>query len=152
MGKRRYRKASLRGWWRSLPFLLSAFGLLFTCAMLEARLLNNEYRSNALTTEIWEVRAEMKKLRDRRHYLNRMERMDSQAPALSLVPADPEQIVPIEIEAEDDRTARRVKRPARTPSRSVVMRLVAPPRERLPRAPSVEREIASADNHPAPSG
>lgn len=100
MPKRRPKGGGLRGWWRSIPFLLAGFGLMFLFTWLERQRLNNEYRAQELTEEISEVKARMRKLHEQRHHLNRMERMEHEAPLLDLVEADPGQIILIRAKNE----------------------------------------------------
>lgn len=131
MGKKRPRKASLRGWWHALPFLLSAFAVFFLFTWLEAQRLKNEYRANALVSEIWEVRARIQKLQEQSHYLNRMERMDRQAPSLELIEANPDQIVLVRAGEERVHTPKTNVKDARArtarPTRTVIFDFDLPP-------------------------
>ena len=130
MPTRRPTRITLRGWTRGLPPLAACFGLMFLFAWLEGQRLDNEYRAQAVTEEILHVKSTIGKLREQRHHLNRMENMEENAPGLSLVEADPGQIVIVKGEARraapgatDSRFAERRLAP---PARSVVFRLGAP--------------------------
>lgn len=128
MPRRRPTRVTLRGWWRSLPFLASGFGLMFLFAWLETERLNNEYRAQDLAEEIIEVNASIAKLQEQRYHLKRMERMEQEAPSLFLREANPGQIVIIQGEEFDAPLPSRSQTAAReekVATRSVVFRLVA---------------------------
>ncbi len=72
---RRRRRASLRGWWRALPFTVGAGALFFVFAWLHTQLLRNEYRSIELTAEIQRVKGRIAELRGERFALGSMESM-----------------------------------------------------------------------------
>ncbi len=91
--KRKIRRATLRGWWKPLPFLLLPFCVLFAFASLEGRRLQTEYDIIDLITKIRAVNLEIGILRDERRELNRIELLDERAPSLNLVEPDPEQRV-----------------------------------------------------------
>ena len=129
MSRRRPTRTTLRGWTRGLPPLAACFGVMFLFAWLEGQRLDNEYRAQDLTEEILEVKAKIEKLREQGYHLNRLKRMEKEAPDLFLREADPGQIVIIRGEL-------RVETPASTNShyaerrpgpsrRSVVLRLGA---------------------------
>lgn len=129
MPRRRPTRTTLRGWTRGLPLLAACFGLMFLFAWLEGQRLDNEYRAHALTEEILEVNSTIQKLRGRRHHLNRMDRMEQEAPDLFLIEANPGQIVIIRgglrretLAPTDSRLSERGVLP---PTRSVVFRLSA---------------------------
>lgn len=130
MPKRRPKGAGLRGWWRSLPFLMAGFGLMFLFTWLETQRLNNEYRAQDLTQEISEVKARMQKLREQIHHLNsfaEMERMERKAPSLDLIEPNPGQIVPIRVKRRGQILSRVSSRgeelTGRAPTRSAVISL-----------------------------
>lgn len=101
MSRRRPTRVTLRGWWHSLPFLASGFGLMFLFAWLETERLNNEYRAQELAEEIIKVNASIAKLQEQRYHLKRMERMEQEAPSLFLREANPGQIILIQGEERD---------------------------------------------------
>jgi len=125
MGRRR-RRASLRGWWRVLPFVAGA-GLLFLMfSWLNTHLLRNEYRSIELTAEIQRVKERIAELRGERFELGRLERMDEYAPKQELKEPRPGQVQIVTPTAEElTELAAAVRHPAKTEraTRSVVMLL-----------------------------
>ena len=100
MSRRRPKGAGLRGWWRSIPFLMAGFGLMFVFTWLETQRLDNEYVAQELTEEISEVKARIRKLYEQRHHLNRLERMEHEAPSLDLIEPNPGQIILIRVKNE----------------------------------------------------
>lgn len=154
MAKRRPTRMTLRGWTRGLPPLAACFGLMFLFAWLESQRLDNEYRAQEVTEEILHVKSTIGKLREQQHHLNRMENMEQNAPELSLMEADPGQIVIVRGEARraapgvtDSRFAERRLAP---PARSVVFRLGAP---KGGKAVTVEEhEIARMESEQMPPG
>ncbi len=130
MPRRRPTRTTLRGWTRGLPPMAACFGVMFLFAWLEAQRLDNEYRAQAVTEEILRVKSTIKKLREQRLHLNRMKRMEQEAPDLFLTEADPGQIVIIRGEVRRDTASatksRIAERTLAPPTRSVVFRLGTP--------------------------
>jgi hypothetical protein len=98
---RRRRRASLRGWWRVLPFVVAAGGAFATFTWLHSQILRNEYRSIELTTEIERVNDRLAELRGERYQLGRMKRMNEQASERALVEPKPGQIEIVRAKPED---------------------------------------------------
>ena len=153
MAKKRTRRVSLRGWWHALPFLVSAFAVFFGFAWLEAERLKNEYRASGITEEIWEVRASIRKLREQRHYLNRMERMERHAPSLELIEANPDQIILIEATAELVSTGDSLRADThvaeRRATRSVVFNFEVSPETSVPNTRDTVAEVTQLNTSQA---
>lgn len=127
MPKRRPTRATLRGWWHSLPFLASAFGLMFLFSWLETERLANEYRAQDLLVAIKEVKKSSAKLREQRHQLKSMEQLEQKAPSLALIVAEPGQVIIIRGEAREAAWPSRSRTAASdeaAPTRSVVFHLL----------------------------
>lgn len=90
---RRDQRATLRGWWKWLPFLIVPFSLVMFEARLHARILANQYEANSLTTKLDEIEGKIDGLQDDQHGLTRLDRIASQAPELELVEPRPGQVV-----------------------------------------------------------
>lgn len=97
---RRIRKASLRGWWKMLPFILIPASVVFVEAWLQTQILRNNYESSHTLRELRESASIVDSLRDRRHELGRMERIHSGAIDLGLIEPGPGQIEVIRVEDE----------------------------------------------------
>jgi hypothetical protein len=105
---KRNRRASLRGWWHVLPFLLGPIALLLTFAHWETERLHNQYERIDRMRTIDTLSKEIKQLRDSDRSLTRIELMDEKAPTWQLREPDPNQIIivpPIAIEQALDRLA-----------------------------------------------
>lgn len=113
--RRRRRRATLRGWWRALPFVGLTGGLLFCFTWLETERLHNEYRAIELTREIRRVKDHIDELDSQRHRLSRFERMQQAAPELKLIEPTPGQIETISIEIDTLRAL--LSTPIETPAR-----------------------------------
>ena len=88
----RKRKASLRGWWKLLPFILLPSSAIFFEAWANTQILKDHYEASALLTELQSIRDASDVLRDRHHHLERMERIYDQAVDLGLIEPSPGQI------------------------------------------------------------
>ena len=88
----RKRKASLRGWWKLLPFILLPSLAVFFEAWVHTQILKDHYEASALLKELHSVRDASDLLRDRHHHLERMERIHYQAIDLGLIEPSPGQI------------------------------------------------------------
>ena len=86
------RKASLRGWWISLPLLLPPFIVLFSEAWLHTQILRNQYQVNTITQSTRALQGRIDVLLEDHHRLVRMERIYAKAPDLGLVEPNPGQI------------------------------------------------------------
>ena len=100
------------------------------------------------------VKAKIEKLREQGHHLNRMERMEQQAPDLFLMEADPGQIIFLKGDGrQETRTPSNSQFAERTlapPTRSVVFRLGAPDRGRA--ATTWQQVVARMDLDRGPPG
>lgn len=90
---KRSRRTTLRGWWKTLPYLLFPITVFMTFAYWEAGRLQNEYNRINRVQTIQELKKEIAQLRDHDRTLNRIEAMDEKAPNWQLVEPDPDQIV-----------------------------------------------------------
>ena len=90
---RRDQRATLRGWWKWLPFLVVPFSLVMFEARLHARILANQYEANALRTKLGEIEGKIDVLQDDQHGLTRLDHIASQAPELELVEPRPGHVV-----------------------------------------------------------
>lgn len=98
---KRNRRASLRGWWKVLPFLIGPAALLMTFAHWETQRLRNQYDRIEGLNRIQELTKEINQLRDAERDKTRLELLDEQAPKLELREPDPNQVVivpPIAVE------------------------------------------------------
>ncbi|PCJ60075.1 MAG: hypothetical protein COA73_08580 [Candidatus Hydrogenedentota bacterium] len=136
--KRKIRRATLRGWWKPLPFLLLPFCTLFLFAALEGRRLQTEYDIIKLITQIRAINIDIAHLKDERRELNRIELMDEQAPSLDLIEPNPEQrkiiseaVVRKAMKIVESHTESAISAPA--PQRTVLYDLT-PMEERMVRA------------------
>ncbi len=152
MPRRRPARTTLRGWMRGLPPLGVCFGLMFLFAWLETQRLGNEYRTQELIEEIKEVKAANEKLREKRYRLNRMERMEQEAPSLFLTEADPGQIVIIrgggQRETPTPVNSQFAQRRLAPPTRSVVFRLEPPDDGNV--ATTLQHEVARMESDQGP--
>jgi hypothetical protein len=98
---RRRQRASLRGWWRALPFVAMIGVTLFVFTWLHTQRLQNEYRANELSREIRLVDERIGDLRGERYDLGRLQRMDAEAPEHALVEARPGQIRIVKVTREE---------------------------------------------------
>ena len=97
------RKASLRGWWKLLPFILLPASVIFFEAWAHTQILKDHYEASALLKELHSVRDASDILRDRRHHLERMERIHNQAIDLGLLEPSPGQIEVIFADAIEEK-------------------------------------------------
>jgi hypothetical protein len=123
---KRKRRATLRGWWKVLPFMVCPTILLMTFARWEAGRLQNQYRRGEQLEAIRELRKEIGYLRDQDRELNRISVMDRKAPGWGLGEPDPDQVVVVsgdEIENAVSRIEayRRDYRMADLPTRTVLL-------------------------------
>lgn len=95
------RRATLRGWWKFLPFIVLPASTIFVEAWLNTQILKNQYTGNGLLAELREVRIEANLLRDRKHHLERMERIHAEASDLGLIQPSPGQFEVIVSEETD---------------------------------------------------
>lgn len=125
-GTRRRRRASLRGWWRTLPFVFLLGATLSVFTWLHTQCLRNEYRANKLANEIQRVKDRIGDLRGERYDLGSLERMKEAAPKHALVEPRPGQIRILDITREEMaalRDERVVASPPVRMTRSVVVRI-----------------------------
>jgi hypothetical protein len=126
---RRRRRASLRGWWRALPFIALGGVTFFVFAWLHTQRLRNEYHAIELTAEIRHTKDRIAELRGKGYQLGSMERMEDVAPQHALVEARPGQIQVIRPTEADliafEAASQPPAAPAR-PTRSVIVLLEAP--------------------------
>ena len=144
---RRRRRASLRGWWRVLPFVAAAGATFVVFTWLHSQVLRNEYRSIELTAEIGRVKDRLAELRGERYRLGRMERMNEKAPKQELIEPEPGQIQIVRAAAEDMKIFEMPARPRAVTApatRSVVMILGTLAADRPSRVP----EAAMAQTSP----
>lgn len=90
---KRKRRATLRGWWKTLPFLICPVLLFMTFANLEASRLRNQYHRIELVDKEQALRKDISQLQDLDREMNRIEIMDEKAPNWELRDPDPDQIV-----------------------------------------------------------
>jgi hypothetical protein len=83
----------VRNWFRWLPVLLVPFSVLFVETWLHTRILRDDYESYTLQIELRRLQESLKELRGQEASLNRLDRLDEQAPDLGLVEPEPDQIV-----------------------------------------------------------
>ncbi len=95
MARLKKKRATLTGWWKSVPLLLLPFSILFTEAWLHTQILAREYEQNDLREVLRKTDGQIDVLRDASHELNRMERMERAAPDLGLLPPAPGQVIEI---------------------------------------------------------
>lgn len=98
---RRRRRASLRGWWRVLPFVIAGGGAFATFTWLHSQILRNEYRAIDLANEIDRVNNRIAELRGERYQLGRMKRMNEKAADAALIEPKPGQIETVRAKSED---------------------------------------------------
>ena len=125
---KRTRRASLRGWWKMLPFLIGPAALLMTFAHWETQRLRNQYDKIDRMRRIEVLTKSIERLRDAERDRTRLELLDEQAPKLELREPNPNQIVivpPIAIEESLDRIAQYAPPAASAPepTRDVVVRI-----------------------------
>lgn len=125
---KRIRRATLRGWWKVLPYLACPTILLMTFAYWEAERLQNQYRRIDLVNTMQELRKEIEYLHDNNRDLTRIEVMDEKAPTWALVEPDPDQIVivpsgEVEKALSEIQVYRADSVTARLPTRTVLMHL-----------------------------
>ena len=100
---RRRQRQTLRGWWRTLPFV-AMFGVtLFVFTWLHTQRLHNNYRANELAREIERVNDRIGDLRGERYDLSRLERLDAKAASSEhgLVPPRPGQVEILSVTREE---------------------------------------------------
>jgi len=114
---RRRRRASLRGWWRALPFTLGAGALFLIFSWLHTQLLSNEYRSIELTAEIQRVKDRIAGLRGERFELGSLERMQEYAPRHFLIEPKPGQVQIVRPTADELSAIASAGRPSAKPER-----------------------------------
>ena len=120
------RRATLRGWWKVLPYLACPIMLLMTFAHWEAGRLQNQYRRIELLKTVQELMKEIGYLRDHDRDLNRIAVMDKKAPGWGLGEPDPDQIVVVPA-SEVERSLSRIRayqrdyRVAELPTRTVLL-------------------------------
>ena len=100
MGKRRTPRATLKGWWKYLPFVLVPFGVVFSEAWLRTEILEGNFRLGEMTEKKREVQEEIRALRVEESELRRLSRIDSAAPDLGLVAPAPGQVIVIELDTD----------------------------------------------------
>lgn len=125
---KRNRRASMRGWWKVLPFVLGPASLLMTFAHWETQRLRNQYdRIDRLRT-IQELTKEIEQLRSSERARASLEVLSEKAPKLEMRERDPEQVVivpPIAVE-EALASLAQYSPPGQTPpdpTRDVVVRI-----------------------------
>lgn len=152
---RRRQRASLRGWWRVLPFVGMVGATLFVFTWLHTQRLHNEYRANELAREIRRVNDRIGDLRGERYDLGRLERMEAAAPEHALTEPRPGQIRILKVTREEMAALEqdRVDMPERTRvTRSAFIRLgdfvpeYAPVADDSAVAQRVEPEPGAASN------
>lgn len=92
---KRIRRATLRGWWRNLPFLLLPMGVFMSFAYLETARLQNQYKQSDVTRYIQQLTKEIENLRANNRELTRIEVMDQQSASWQLREPDPNQMIPL---------------------------------------------------------
>lgn len=145
---RRRRRVSLRGWWRALPFVITAGATFFVFTWLHAQRLHNEYRAIELSSEIDRVKDRIETLRGERFRLGRMERISEAAPQHALIEPKPGQVTVLQPTANDFKTFAVAAQPMTKeprPTRSVVLILDAPT------APAAETPATALAQTPAPA-
>ncbi len=124
--KKRIRRATLRGWWKNIPFLALPMGVLMSFAFLETSRLQNQYDKSDLTVYIGQLKKDIESLRANDRDLTRIEVMDSQASLLQLRDPDPNQVIPLSPMAVETgyakvKTHQSQYRVATLPTRTVVL-------------------------------
>ncbi len=114
---RRRRPASLRGWWRALPFIALGGLTYFSFTWLHAQRLRNEYRAIDLKADIHHTKERIAELQGKGYMLGSMERMEDLAPQHALVEARPGQIEVIQPTEEELNALAAAARPVATPAR-----------------------------------
>jgi hypothetical protein len=86
------RRARLRGWLRYTPFLLVPFSVFGAETWLHHARIQDDYQASSIRRELSQVNARIDELTDDIARLERLDRMNSKAPDLGLVPAAPDQL------------------------------------------------------------
>ncbi len=149
---RRRRRASLRGWWRALPFTACAGALFFVFAWLHTQVLRNEYRSIEITAEIQRVKDRIAGLRGERYQLGSLERMQESAPQQKLIEPKPGQVEIIRPTLEEVSALAGASRPAAKPERVTRSVMVILRKAGEPSAGTVAPETSMAQGEAAAGG
>ena len=141
----RKRRATLRGWWKVLPFLLCPSMMLMTFAHWEAGRLQNQYLRIELLGQEQELRKEIGNLLDHNREKNRIGDMVKKAPGWGLREPDPDQIVvvsPEEVEAGLEWIAKHRESilVAKLPTRAVMLNLSYEDEQLAENSESLENE------------
>ena len=125
---KRNRRASLRGWWKVLPFILGPMALLMTFAQLESSAKRNQLEGNALVEARRDLLTEIENLEVEYRDLVNIKSVSVKALNMQLVERNPDQLVEIQPIAIDESLALKNAYVPRdlnnsTPSRSVLVRI-----------------------------
>ena len=93
--QKRIRRATLRGWWKNVPFIVLPLGLFMSFAYLETARLQNQYEQSEVISYINLLTRELDHLRANNRELTNMERMDDKSGLHQLRAPDPNQVIPL---------------------------------------------------------
>ena len=98
--ERRLRRASLYGWVKYIPALAAPCYVVFCEISLHTGIINNDYEVIEINRELRELESTLKDLGVEQARLENVERLETEAPDLGLVEADPNQLETIFVDTK----------------------------------------------------